>query len=119
MHIPIILSIIAAGWWLICYRPNNKKMKKLLSIITLAVLLSCNGTPDPIHEVRYSADGKDSVVLIRYFDGRAFNEFYMHYVVFDSIYEGEGYDKCYEYSKEHELPVYWQERYKDYRPRKD
>lgn len=96
---------------------KKKNMKKILSIIALSFLLSCNGSPGPAHEMRYAPDGKDSVVYVRYFDGRTFNEFYMHYVVFDSLYEEGGYDKCYEYHIDHMLPVYWERKYRTYRPK--
>lgn len=94
-------------------------MKKLLSIIALYALLSCNGSPYPAHEMRYSPDGKDSVVRMTYFDGRAFYEFYMHYVVFESLYKEGGYDKCYEYHTDHMLPVYWERKYRTYKPKRN
>lgn len=82
-------------------------------------MLSCNGQPGPTHEVRYSPDGKDSVVHITYFDGRVFNDFYLHYVVFESLYKEGGYDKCFEYHTDHVLPVYWKRRYRTYEAKRN
>lgn len=101
------------------YSPLNWNMKKVLSIIALSVLLACNGVPGPAHEMRYSDDGKDSVVHVSYFDGRSFNEFYLSYMAFYTLFEEGGYDKCFEYHLDHELPEYWMKKYSTYKPKRD
>lgn len=85
---------------------------KLLSIILLFALLSCSDTS---HEVRYKPDGTDSVAYIRYFDGVQFNTFYMSYPNFKIIYDSAGYEGCYEYYINHEMPLYWKREYSKYK----
>lgn len=118
-HIPVIAGLLLAGWWWICYWPKKRIMKKLLSIVSISFLLACNGEPTPAHEMHYSPDGKDSVVFVSYFDGRTFNEFILHYAVFESLYKDGGYDKCFEYHLDHELPEYWVKKYSTYKPKRD
>jgi hypothetical protein len=67
------------------------------------------------HEVRYSPDGTDSVVYVRYYDGQQFNTFYMQYEEFTVIRESQGYEGCYYYYREHQLPQYWLKEYSKYK----
>lgn len=87
-------------------------MKQLLIIFLLFALLSCKDTN---HEVRYSPDGKDSVVYVSYYDGRQFTTFYMGYGQFKAVYDEEGYEGCYDYYREHELPAHWLRTYSKYK----
>lgn len=74
-------------------------MKRLLPI--LFFLTSC---ADTSHEVRYSPSGKDSVVHVKYYDGQQFNAFYMNYGAFKEVHSEEGYEGCYNYYRENQLP---------------
>lgn len=85
-------------------------MKHLIYI--LLALASCKDTH---HEVRYNADGTDSVVHVSYFDGQQFTSFYMNYPQFKVLYDSVGYEGCYDYARAHELPVYWLREYSKYK----
>lgn len=87
-------------------------MKKILLLI---LLTACNSGFDSRHEVRYSPDGKDSVVYMMYFDGRQFNNVYMNCQQFDVLYDDGGYEAVYDYYLGHQLPVHWLKKYKEYK----
>jgi hypothetical protein len=86
-------------------------MKHLIYILFFAIA-SCKETT---HEVRYSPDGTDSVAHISYYDGKQFTTFYMSYPNFKIIFDSLGYEGCYEYAREHELPVFWLREYSKYK----
>lgn len=87
-------------------------MKKYIYIALIA-LTSCN--LDNSHEVRYSPDGTDSIAHVQYFDGDQYTSFDMPYAQFKMLYSEGGYEACYEYALQHELPVYWQRKYAGYK----
>lgn len=75
-------------------------MKKLLLIIAVfSVLLSCNSDSSSSgHEAQWSPDGKDSVVYVRYQnDNGSFSNFYMNYLLFNTLFNRGGYSECYHY----------------------
>lgn len=88
-------------------------MKKILLLI---LLTACNGL-DSRHEVRYSPDGKDSVVYLMYYDGQQFNNVYMNCQQFEVLYKDGGYEEVYDYYWGHQLPEYWLKKYKTFKPR--
>lgn len=94
---------------------KQKQMKHLFYILLIA-LASCK---DTTHEVRYSPDGSDSVVYVRYYDGQQFTSFYMAYPQFRVLYDSVGYEGCYEYARHHQLPVFWQRKYSKYKKLND
>lgn len=85
-------------------------MKKLFLLL---FLISCK--PTTHHEVRYSPDGKDSVAFIMYFDGQQFNRFYIAYPAFRTVFESGGYEGCYEYYLDNELPLKVVSKYDTYK----
>lgn len=85
-------------------------MKK---IILLLFLISCK--PTTHHEVRTSPDGKDSVAFILYFDGKQYNQFYIPFPAFKTVFESGGYEGCYEYYLDNELPIKAQSKYATYK----
>lgn len=90
-------------------------MKKLL-IISLVFLASCKGCElETNHEIRYSPDGKDSVVFMMYYDGQQYNSVYMNYLQFNTLYGEGGYEAVYDYYREHELPDHWRKMYQQYK----
>lgn len=80
--------------------------------IILFFLASC---ADTSHEVRYSPDGKDSVVYVKYFDGQQFVTFYMNYAPFKLVYDEEGYEGCYYYYRDHQLTAEKLREYNKYK----
>lgn len=65
---------------------------------------SCN-TDDNRYETRYSADGKDSVVYVHYRDNNGnYQDFWMNYLIFKSLYNNGGYANCYTYYHSHPVP---------------
>jgi hypothetical protein len=93
-------------------------MKRLLLFIAIAGLFACNGDVDTSHEAQWSKDGKDSVVYVRYKDDNGnWVNFYMQYLLFNSLFNQGGYNACYNYHRTHEMPSYYQNRYTSYRPR--
>lgn len=89
-------------------------MKKLL-YIALVALASCN--VNSMHEVRYSSDGRDSVVFMMYFDGEQYNNAYINYPQFKTLYQEGGYDAVYDYVTTQDMPVYWMRKYAEYKRR--
>lgn len=89
-------------------------MKKLLLLI---LLIACNGGLTSTHEVRYSPDGKDSVVYVQYYDGSQYNSLYMVPEQFDHLYDEGGYEQVYDYYLGHQLPEYWLNKYRAYEKR--
>jgi hypothetical protein len=89
-------------------------MKKLLLLI---LLTACNGGLTSTHEVRYSPDGKDSVVYMMYYDGKQYNNVYMTPLQFNGLFDEGGYEGVYDYYISHQLPEYWLNKYKSYEKR--
>jgi hypothetical protein len=62
----------------------------LLVSVTLFMFTGCAGD-DNRHEVRYSADGKDSVVYVHYRDDNGrYNDFFMNYLMFQTMFGNGG-----------------------------
>lgn len=78
-------------------------MKRLLTILAITALFACNGDVEPSHEAQWSKDGKDSVVYVRYKDesGNWIN-FYMQYMLFNSLFNSGGYNACYNHYRQNE-----------------
>lgn len=89
-------------------------MKKIIYIAMVA-LASCNDSLPTTHEVRYSDDGKDSVVYVKYFDGKQYNEIYMNYQQFEVLFNEDGYEGVNDYYMSHGLPLYWLRAYMSYK----
>lgn len=89
-------------------------MKKLFYIALIA-LASCN--VKSMHEIRYSPDGRDSVVFLMYFDGEQYNNTYIGYSDFTELYKEGGYEAVYEYAAKQDWPEYWVKKYSVYKRR--
>jgi hypothetical protein len=71
-------------------------MKQLLLLLAIAGLFACNGDVNSSHEAQWSKDGKDSVVYVRYKeDNGNWVNFYMQYMLFQSLFNSGGYNACY------------------------
>lgn len=92
---------------------RQTQMKHLIYITLLAI--ACNGGLTSTHEVRYSPDGNDSVVVMKYYDGHQYNNIYMGYELFKDLYDEGGYESVYDYYLAHELPEYWLKKYATYK----
>lgn len=94
---------------------------KVLLIISL--FIACNGKPEQKYEprskceMRYSPDGKDSVVYLLYFDGQQFNSLYVAKEQFDALYKQDGYEAVYDYCMSHDLPEHLRKKYLTYKRR--
>lgn len=88
-------------------------MKHLIYIALFAI--ACNGGLTSNHEVRYSPDGKDSIAYVQYFDGKQFNNIYMGYEQFKTLYDDGGYEAVYDYYLGHQLPEVWRKKYETYK----
>lgn len=88
-------------------------MKHLIYITLLAI--ACNGGLTSTHEVRYSPDGKDSIAYVQYYDGKQYNNIYMGYEQFKTLYDDGSYEAVYEYYLAHELPAFARKKYSMYK----
>lgn len=81
-------------------------MKKLLSFLLVLTMLSCEDNND--HEVRYSPDGKDSTVYVRYVDNSGNTQsFWMNYMMFQMLMNNGGYSSVYNYHRSnYNNPIY-------------
>lgn len=93
-------------------------MKRLLTILTISALFACNGDAEPSHEAQWSKDGKDSVVYVRYKDesGNWVN-FYMQYMLFNSLFNSGGYNACYNHYRSNPTHYTNHNFYSSYTPR--
>jgi len=87
----------------------------LLVVITLA---ACNMKQPSQHEAQWSQNGKDSVVYVQYRDENgSMTDFYMNYLLFNSLFRSGGYSACYNYHVNH--PQSRPASYSSYRPRNE
>lgn len=71
-------------------------------------MVSC-GPRQSEYETQYSEDGRDSVVRIHYIDDRGrSNDFFMDYVLFNTLYGRGGYGNVYNYYRTN--PAYFSNR---------
>ncbi len=78
-------------------------MKKYILLLSVAFifLISCTNQPDSTHEVRYSKDGKDSVVYVQSYENGQQNNFFMNYIMFRMLFGNGGYTNVYHYYEGH------------------
>lgn len=89
-------------------------MKKLLLAIVCFSFISCESSSD--HEVRYSPDGKDSVVYVNYRDDNGnMQNFWMNYMIFSMLMHQGGYGSVYNYYHSHPNPHYNPTIYQNYK----
>jgi hypothetical protein len=94
-------------------------MKYLLLLITVLGLFACNDEGDSsTHEQQWSSDGKDSVVYVHYKDDNGnWVDFYMQYVLFNSLFNSGGYSACYNHYHSNPTHYYSNNYYTNYSPR--
>jgi hypothetical protein len=69
----------------------------ILGGIIYSLLTSC-GRQDSSYDLQYSNDGSDSVVYVHYYDPQGnYQQFWMDYVMFQTLYNSGGYDRVYHY----------------------
>jgi hypothetical protein len=97
-------------------------MKRLLLLLAIVALFACNDESTEgaasSHEQQWSADGKDSVVYVRYKDDNGnWVNFYMQYLLFNSLFNSGGYNACYNHYHSNPAQYYNVSHYSSYRPR--
>jgi hypothetical protein len=98
-------------------------MKRLLLLLSIVGLFACNDestqSESTSHEQRWSSDGKDSVVYVRYKDENgSWVNFYMQYLLFNSLFNNGGYNACYNHYRSNPAQYYNYHHYTSYQPRR-
>jgi len=94
-------------------------MKRLVILIAIIGLFACNDESDTSsHEQQWSSNGKDSVVYVRYRDDNGnWVDFYMQYMLFNSLFNSGGYSACYNHYRSNPTQYYSNNYYTSYHPR--
>ena len=73
--------------------------------------------PSSDHEVRYSGDGKDSVVYVQNNNGMSTSGFFMNYLLFRTLFGNGGYTNVQNYYQNHPTEFNNEKQYSSYRER--
>jgi len=97
-------------------------MKRLLLFLCIVALFACNDesteSASSSHEQRWSDNGKDSIVYVRYKDENgSWVNFYMQYLLFNSLFNHGGYNACYNHYRSNPAQYYSYHQYTSYQPR--
>src|SRR5512139_3777704 len=76
-------------------RTGDAKRQEMKHLIYILLLAACNGGLSSKHIVKHSPDGKDSIVVVSYFDGKQYNNIYMNPHQFKVLYDDGGYESVY------------------------
>lgn len=88
----------------------------IIPIILALLLVSCRQADR--HERQWSDNGKDSVVYVQAYDNNGnMMQYYMNYLLFQSLFNSGGYNACHSYYRSHPGEFTTQYRYTSYRSR--